>query len=184
MSDYQAEKAQSDLQGGDLQREAVLSHGAAPDEPEVQEGEVARLHDAALRILLDTQQLEAGQQTQDLRDHRARLFLTVDLPVLAFFFFVIIVIVIVLSTTKSPAGDAGLQQAGAGVEVGQPVPRARHQLEELRDAVEEVEDLRDQEEHERLGEVTEDANGGEHHPREVAVRVADEDARRVPVVGQ
>lgn len=181
MSDYQAEKAQSDLQGGDLQREAVLSHGTAPDEPEVQEGEVARLHYAALRILFDTQQLEAGQQTQDLRDDRAWLFLAVDLPVLAFF-SVVITIVIVLSTTKSPAGDAGLQQAGAGVEVGQSVPRARHQLEELRDAVEEVEDLRNQEEHERLGEVAEDANGGEHHPREVAVRVAHEDARRVPVV--
>ncbi len=56
------------------------------------------------------------------------------------------------------------------------------EAEELRGGVDEVEDLGDEEQEERLGEVAEDADDGEDHAREVAVGVSDEDARGVPVV--
>ena len=53
-------------------------------------------------------------------------------------------------------------------------PRARDDLEELRQAVGEVQDLRDEEDEEGLREVAEDARDGEGHPGEVGVGVADE----------
>lgn len=81
-----------------------------------------------------------------------------------------------------PRGDGGFEEIGVGVVVGETVARAGDQVEELRDAVEEVEGLGDEEEEERLGEVAEDAADGEDHAREVAVGVADEDAGGVPVV--
>lgn len=55
-------------------------------------------------------------------------------------------------------------------------------MEQLRGRVGGVEQLRDEQQQQRLAEVAEDADDGEDHAGEVAVRVADEDARRVPVV--
>ena len=81
-----------------------------------------------------------------------------------------------------PFGDGRFEQARAGVESGQAVARTGDQAEELRGRVEEVEDLGDEEEEQGFGEVAQDADDGEDHAGEVAVRVPDEDARRVPVV--
>lgn len=83
-----------------------------------------------------------------------------------------------------PGRDGGLEEAGAGVELGQTVARAGDEAEDLWARVEEVEELGDEEEAERLGEVAEDADDGEDHAGEVAVSVADEDFGRVPVVGE
>lgn len=60
--------------------------------------------------------------------------------------------------------------------------RTGDQAEQLGRRVEEVEDLRDDEEQQGFAEVAEDGDDGEHHPREVAVRVAHEDFGWVPVV--
>ena len=81
-----------------------------------------------------------------------------------------------------PGRDAGFEQAGASVEFGQTVPRTRNQVEELWTAVDEVDDLGDQEEEERFGEVRQDGDAGEGHAADVAVGVADEDAGGVAVV--
>lgn len=60
--------------------------------------------------------------------------------------------------------------------------RAGDEAKELGDRVAKVEDLGDHEEQQRLGKVAEDGDDDEHHAGKVAVRVADEDARRVLVV--
>lgn len=83
-----------------------------------------------------------------------------------------------------PGGDGGLEEAGAGVELWEAVARAGDEAEDLGARVEEVEELGDEQEAERLGEVAEDADDGEDHAGEVAVGVADEDFGRVPVVGE
>jgi len=54
--------------------------------------------------------------------------------------------------------------------------------EQLRGGVEEVEDLGDEQQQEGLGEMPQDSDDGEDHAREVAVGVAHEDLRGVPVV--
>lgn len=85
-------------------------------------------------------------------------------------------------SVRAPGRDGGLHKAGAGVEFWEAVARAGNEAEDLRAGVEEVEELRDEEQAERLGEVAEDADDGEDHAGEVAVGVADEDLCRVPVV--
>lgn len=60
--------------------------------------------------------------------------------------------------------------------------RTGDEAEDLGGRVEEVEDLRYEEEAEGFGEVAEDTDDGEYHAGEVAVGVADEDAGRVPVM--
>lgn len=161
MAGEKAEEAEDDLESGDLDGEAILAQGAAPDEPEVEKGEVAGLaQSAGVRVVGEGEQAAAGEEAQGGGDGGAGL------------------------GVGRPDGDAGLEQTGARVEVGQAVAGAGDELEELRRAVEEVQDLGQQQQHEGLGEVAQDADGGEHHAREVAVGVADEDARRVPVMGQ
>jgi len=59
--------------------------------------------------------------------------------------------------------------------LGQTVPGARNDAEELRDGVEEVENLRDEEEQESLAEVPEDAYHCKRHACKVAVGVAHKD---------
>jgi len=58
----------------------------------------------------------------------------------------------------------------------------RHEVEELRDGEEEVEDLWYEEEQHRLAEVTEDSNNSERHPGKVAERVTNEHSCRIPDV--
>mmetsp|Transcript_6929 Transcript_6929/g.16698 ORF Transcript_6929/g.16698 Transcript_6929/m.16698 type:complete len:405 (-) Transcript_6929:244-1458(-) len=70
------------------------------------------------------------------------------------------------------------------VEARQPVPRAWHKLEELRRRVQEVEDLRREEEEERLAEVAQDASDAEGHASKVSERVANKHLRGVPVEGE
>lgn len=60
--------------------------------------------------------------------------------------------------------------------------RAGHEVEQLRAGQEEVEDLRDEQQHERLAEMAQDSDDGEHHAREVAVCVPNKHTRRVLVV--
>ena len=60
--------------------------------------------------------------------------------------------------------------------------RAGNETEKLRGGVDEIKDLRNEEQEQSLAEVSQDANDSEHHPREVAVRVPYEDAGRVPIV--
>ena len=62
----------------------------------------------------------------------------------------------------------------------QAVAGAWPKLSQLRQRVQEVEDLWQKEEHEGLGEVTQDATHGHCHASEVAARVANKDTRGVP----
>ncbi len=52
------------------------------------------------------------------------------------------------------------------------MPRAGHNLEELGQAVHEVDELGDEEEQQRLAEVAQDARHRQSHPRKVRERVA------------
>lgn len=155
----EAEEADDELEERDLPGEAVLAEGPAPDEPEVEDGEVARLGDAAVLTCGQLQEAEAGEDAQGAGEEG------VGLAILG------------------PGGDGGLHESRAGVETGQAVTGAGDEAEDLGARVEEVEDLGCEEEAEGLGEVAEDADDGEDHPREVAVGVADEDLGGVPVVG-
>jgi hypothetical protein len=62
------------------------------------------------------------------------------------------------------------------------VPWTVDDAEELRSGIDEVEDLRDEQEEEGLGEVPEDADHGKYHSSKVAVRVSYEDLGGIPVV--
>lgn len=57
-----------------------------------------------------------------------------------------------------------------------------HETKKLRSGVDEVEELREKEQKKGLAEMTEDANDGEDHAGEIAVRVAYEDLGRIPVM--
>ena len=81
-----------------------------------------------------------------------------------------------------PGGDGGLEEAGAGVEAREAVARAGDETEDLGYRVEKVENLRNEEEAEGLGEVAENRYDGEDHAREVAVGVTNEDSSGEPVV--
>lgn len=83
-----------------------------------------------------------------------------------------------------PGRDRGLEEAGAGVEAGHAVARAGDETKDLGHRVGKVEELRDEEETECLGEVAEDADDGKDHAGEVAVGVTNEDASGVPVVAK
>lgn len=63
----------------------------------------------------------------------------------------------------TPGRDGRFHEAGAGVEFREAVARAGDEAEDLGARVEEVEELRDEEQAERLGEVAEDADDGEYH---------------------
>jgi hypothetical protein len=85
---------------------------------------------------------------------------------------------------RGPWRHRWLEEAGPSVKLRKAVSRARDEVENLGTRVEKVEDLRDEQQAEGFGEVTEYANDGEDHAREVAVSVADEYTSWVPVVGQ
>ena len=160
MPDKEAKEAKAELQERDLGGEAILAQRPAPDEPEVQQRKVARLDEAALIVGDDFEQAQLGEQTEAEGDERVRL------------------------AAGGPGRDRGLEEAGAGVEARHAVSRAGHEAEDLGRRVGKVEELRDEQEAERLGEVAEDADDGKDHAGEVAVGVADEDAGGVPVVAE
>ena len=58
--------------------------------------------------------------------------------------------------------------------------RTGNEAKELRDGVEEIEDLRHEDEQHRLAEVAEDGDDGERHSGKVAERIANKHARRIP----
>lgn len=76
--------------------------------------------------------------------------------------------------------DGYFHLVGFRVELREAVPRAGDEVEELRNGVEEVEDLGDEEEEGGFAEVAEDADHGEGHSGEVAERVAHEYFRWIP----
>lgn len=163
MADEEAEEAACYLESRQLPGEAVLAEGPAPDKPQVEYGQVARLLEALLARLLvdagdDLEQAQLLQQAYGGADGPRGLPL------------------------GGPRRDRGLEQARPGVEPGQPVARAGDNVEQLGRRVEEVGDLGDQQQHEGLAEVAQDADDDEDHACEIAVRVPDEDAGRVLVV--
>ncbi|TFB03297.1 hypothetical protein CCMA1212_004231 [Trichoderma ghanense] len=163
--DKEAKEADGELQQGDFPREAVLLEGPAPDEPEVEQGEVCRLdEDGGAFVGIDrcggAEEAHPVEEEEGAGDKRVRL------------------------AVGRPGGDGGLEEAGAGVELWQAMARAGDEAEDLGRGVEEVEELGHEEEAERLGEVAEDADDGEDHAGEVAVGVSDEDAGGVPVVAE
>lgn len=83
-----------------------------------------------------------------------------------------------------PGGYRGFEETGSGVELWETVARAGNQAKDLRCRVEEVEDLRNQEETQGLGKMAENTDDGENHSREVAVCVTHENFGGVPVVVQ
>ena len=62
------------------------------------------------------------------------------------------------------------------------MPRTGYNTEELRSRVDEVEDLRDEQQKQGFGEMPQDSDNGEDHPCEIAVGISYEDARGVPVM--
>lgn len=142
----------------DAHSQPVLLHRPEPDEPQIEQGEVRRLGDRSFVILPDRDQGygQTGKQLQRAGHDPAGRML--------------------------PFRHRRFQEPGPGIEVRQAVPRAGHDAEELGARVEEVEDLRDEGEEQGFAEVAEDADDGEDHTGEVAVRVADEDPGGVPVV--
>jgi hypothetical protein len=62
------------------------------------------------------------------------------------------------------------------------VTRARDDVEKLRCRVNEVENLRNEEEYQSLAEVTHDADHGKDHSSKIAVRVSHEDLGGEPVM--
>ena len=66
--------------------------------------------------------------------------------------------------------------------LGDAVARAGDEVEELREAVQEVEDLGDEEEEERLAEMAQYGYHSKTHSRKIGERVPHKHARRKPVV--
>lgn len=83
---------------------------------------------------------------------------------------------------RGAGAGGGPELADLGVEAREAVARARDDLEELGQGQEEVEDLREKEEDERLGEVAVDAQHRKSHAREVAEGVPNKGPGRVEVV--
>jgi hypothetical protein len=65
-------------------------------------------------------------------------------------------------------GRHPVEQPRALVEHGEPVPRARNDLEQLRQREHKVENLRREEQEQRLGKVAQDPGHRKHHPGVVA----------------
>ncbi len=59
--------------------------------------------------------------------------------------------------------------------------RARHELEQLGNGVQEIQNLRDEKQEQRFREVSEYSHNSERHAREVAVRITHEHLCRTPV---
>lgn len=161
MAHKEAEEADGGLDGRELEGEAVLAQGTAPDEPEVDQGEVGGLVEAAGSGVVDeADEVQAGQQAQGGGDGSSGLAI------------------------RRPDGHGGLEQAGAGVEAGHAMARAGDEAEDLGAGVGKVGNLGHKQEDEGLGEVAEDADDDKDHAGKVAVGVADEDAGGEPVVGE
>lgn len=116
----QAKQAGHKLQQRNLPREPVFAQRPAPDEPQVQNGKVARLNKVALFVRHDLEQVQLAEDVQALADERVRLAL------------------------GRPWRHGRLEKARPGVELRQSVARAGDQPKDLRARVEKVEDLREE----------------------------------------
>jgi hypothetical protein len=67
------------------------------------------------------------------------------------------------------------------IHAGKAMPGTRKDLKELRDGVEEVENLWNEQQEECLAEVTMDAHHSEGHTSEITIRIANEDWGREPI---
>lgn len=160
MPHKQAKQANNELEQGDFPGQTVFPQRSPPDEPQVQNGQVAGVDETTLIVGRDAHEAQLRQEVQSGRDEGVRL------------------------AVGGPGRDGGVQETRAGVELGQSVAGARHEAKDLGARVEEVENLGHEQQTQRLGKVAEDADDGKDHTGEVAVCVADEDAGRVPVVGE
>mmetsp|Transcript_39759 Transcript_39759/g.66702 ORF Transcript_39759/g.66702 Transcript_39759/m.66702 type:complete len:215 (+) Transcript_39759:831-1475(+) len=77
-----------------------------------------------------------------------------------------------------------MQQPRVRVELRETVARARHDLEQLRNGVHKVDQLRHEEQQQGLAEVPKNAHHGERHSRKIGERVSDKHFGRVPVEDQ
>jgi hypothetical protein len=68
MPDEQAKQTHAELHHCHLQRKAVFFEGPSPDEPQVEEGQVARFDKEALFVCRDVYEAYAVQEEQCLGD--------------------------------------------------------------------------------------------------------------------
>lgn len=80
---------------------------------------------------------------------------------------------------RTAGTDRGTELSNLSVEAWEPVARTRDDLEELRARQKKVDDLRNEEEHQRLAEVPVDPHHGEGHASKVAEGVAHEDPVKI-----
>jgi len=120
--------------------ELVFAHRPSPHEPEVQNRQVTRRgYTICSRIHGDLQHLDLRQKEEDGSEKLAgRSF-------------------------GGPRRDAGFEKAGSGIEFGQAMSWTGDNWEELGCAVNEVDDLWDQKEEQRLAEMGEDGDAGKCH---------------------
>lgn len=126
MPHKEAEETKPELKQSDLPREPILLEGPPPDKPEIEKREVAGLDEEALGVVCDLEEAQAGQEAEEGGGQSARL------------------------PFGRPGGDGRFEEASAGVEAWESVARTGDEAEDLGAGVEEVEDLRDEEEAERL----------------------------------
>lgn len=128
VSHEQAKQANHELQQSHLKGEAILTQGSAPDEPQVEDGKVARLDKLALVVVGrgGLEEPELGEQAEDVGDDGVGLAL------------------------GRPWCDGGLEQTGSCIEARESVARAGDEAKDLWARVEKVEHLRDEEEPEGL----------------------------------
>lgn len=71
----QAEEANYKLEERHLPGQAIFAQGSAPDEPQIEDGEVARLDEAALFVGCDLEKAELSEDVQDLANEGVGLAL-------------------------------------------------------------------------------------------------------------
>lgn len=143
--DPERQPAAQHLERQEDQGQTPLVHGAEHVQSEVDQGQVVDLH-VALSVLVEgagLNQPESGQDLECQPSQRLHLRLLEE-------------------------GVAVAHGVGVRVELGQTMAGTGNEVEQLREGVEKVEDLGDEEEEEGLGEVPEDGHHGEGHPTEVA----------------
>lgn len=75
MPNEEAEEANYKLEERHLPGQAIFAQGSAPDEPQIEDGEVARLNEAALFVGGDLEKAELREEVQDLTNEGVRLAL-------------------------------------------------------------------------------------------------------------
>lgn len=163
MPDEKSHHSTTSLHNQQLDCQSILPLRSKPYQPEIQNGEVGRLENRSVVILLQLDQRQEWDSRQDLKKQRLEFGRRA------------IVLFVPLSHTR-------LQETCPGIESRQPMARTGDHAEQLGRRVEEIKDLRDDQEQQRFTEVAKDAYDRKNHPCEIAVRVPDEHLCRVPIV--